>query len=276
MARPPTPPQHMARPPTPQQYQLHQHPGMVGMQGNQTVYTYQLPPGSMGGPVPISMQYHLIQQQPQQPQPYPSSGQRGPAPGGGQVMTPGAPSFNPGGPYGGSAMPVQYPPHSHPGQMGSAGQPSQTNIIYSGGPPSLNMNMQQGHPGMAGLYGPRFQIPQHMMSQQMQQQQHMQQQQQQQQQQISGPPQGQMGPQGVPQQAGPPGQHPPGQHPQQPQPQPHIYQHQPPRPQTSSMNTSMNTSMNSLPAGGPPPATTPPSLPSGPPSLPPQNIPSQP
>merc|ERR1719470_726953 len=208
MARPPTPPQHMARPPTPQQYQLHQHPGMVGMQGNQTVYTYQLPPGSMGGPVPISMQYHLIQQQPQQPQPYPSSGQRGPAPGGGQVMTPGAPSFNPGGPYGGSAMPVQYPPHSHPGQMGSAGQPSQTNIIYSGGPPSLNMNMQQGHPGMAGLYGPRFQIPQHMMSQQMQQQQqqHMQQQQQQQ---ISGPPQGQMGPQGVPQ-AGPPGQHPQG------------------------------------------------------------------
>jgi len=196
-------------------------------------------------------------------------------------MTPGAPSFNPGGPYGGSGMPVQYPPHSHPGQMGSAGQPNQpANIIYSGGPPSLNMNMQQ-HPGMVGLYGGhRFQIPPHMMNQHMQQQQ---QQPQHMQQQLPGPPQGQMAPPGVSQQGGPPGQHPqggpPGQHPNQPQQQ-HIYQppsHQPPRPQVSSMNTSMNSSMNSLPTGAPPPAaTTPPTLSSGPPSLPPQNIPSQP
>merc|ERR1711892_273191 len=235
----------------------------------------------MGGPVPnISMQYHLPPQQPQQ-QPQPYSGQRGPAPSGGQVMTPGAPSFNPGGPYGGSGMPVQCPPHSHPGQMGSAGQPNQpANIIYSGGPPSLNMNMQQ-HPGMVGLYGGhRFQIPPHMMNQHMQQQQ---QQPQHMQQQLPGPPQGQMAPPGVSQQGGPPGQHPqggpPGQHPNLPQQQ-HIYQppsHQPPRPQVSSMNTSMNSSMNSLPTGAPPPAaTTPPTLSSGPPSLPPQNIPSQP
>jgi len=196
-------------------------------------------------------------------------------------MTPGAPSFNPGGPYGGSGMPVQYPPHSHQGQMGSAGQPTPpASIIYSGGPPSLNMNMQPGHPGMR-YPGPMYAMPpQHMMNQQMQQQpqQHIHQQ-------ISGPPQGQMAPPGVSQQGGPPGQHPqggpPGQHPQQPQPQ-HIYQqqppsHQPPRPQVSSMNTSMNTSMTSLPTGAPPPAaTTPPTMSSGPPSLPPQNIPSQP
>jgi len=197
-------------------------------------------------------------------------------------MTPGAPSFNPGGPYAGSGMPVQYPPHSHQGQMGSAGQPTPpASIIYSGGPPSLNMSMQPGHPGM--MYpGPRYAMPpQHMMSQQMQQQQ-----QQHIHQQVSGPPQGQMGPPGVSQQGGPPGQHPqggpPGQHPQQPQPNQHIYQqqppsHQPPRPQVSAMNTSMNTSMTSLPSGAPPPAaTTPPTMSSGPPSLPPQNIPSQP
>jgi len=161
-ARGPSPPQQMARPPTPHHYM--QHPGMIGMQGNQQVFTYQVPSGSMGGPVP-NIQYHLLPPQ-QQPQPYPNSGQRGPAPTGAQVMTPGAPPFNPGGPYGGSGMPVQYPPHSHQGQMGSAGQPTPpASIIYSGGPPSLNMNMQPGHPGM--MYpGPRYALPpQHMMSQ---------------------------------------------------------------------------------------------------------------
>jgi len=184
-------------------------------------------------------------------------------------MTPGAPPFNPGGQYGGPGVPVQYPPHSHPGQMGS-GQPSQPNIIYSGGPPSLNMNMQQGHPGMPNMYsGPRFQIPQHLMNQHMAQQQQPQQGHPSMHQQISGPPQGQMGPpQGVPPQGVQPQGGPPGQHQQQQQQQPPMYQQQPPRPQVSSMN--------SLPAGGPPPATTPPTHPSGPPSLPPQNIPSQP
>jgi len=253
--RGPSPPQpHMAnRNPTPQPYMP--QPGMMPGQ----TFTYHIPPGPMGQ-VPI-LQYHSAV--PFQPQPqYPNNGQRSITPAGGQVMTPGAQSFNPGGQYGGPGVPVPYQHHGHHGQMAS-GQPNQT--IYSAGHPPTSI--YQGHPSM-GMYGPRFaSIPQNMMNQQMQQSQHMHQQ-------VQGPPQGQMPPQ---QQGGPPGQHPPQgappiapQHSQQ-QPQSHIYQSQPHRPQVS-----ISASMNSMPTGGPPPATTPPTISSGPPSLPQQNISSQP
>lgn len=263
-ARGPSPPhqQMAARPPTPQGYQQ-QIPQMLPA-ANQTVYTYNM--GNMG--MPISMQYHVMNQQAQS---YPNNGQRGPTPGGAQVMgAPGPQSFNSvSGQYGGpGGMQVQYPPQSHPGQMGTSGQPNQA--IYSGGPPPYNMNSMPQHPAAMPMFGQRFPIP-HQMTHQMPQHQHIHPQ-------ISGPPQqGQVVPQGVSQQGAPSGQHqgaPPTQHPQQPQS--HIYQQPAPRPQVSSINSTMSTSMNSLPASGPPPATTPPTIPSGPPSLPPQNVSTQP